>query len=201
MNANDDNSKERRVTPLPALSGKRLLLVEDSPANARLVIAMLKLHDVAVDWRDNGQAGLDALMATPDGYDAVLVDIQMPGMDGYEVVRRMRRLPMLAGLPAMAVTANAFPEDKERAFAAGFDMFLAKPFTSADLARSLRSLFELASVRRSPGADERFPNAHGKGNDPIAADVDCIRFAAFDSARALELIDGILSWLMNCGNI
>jgi CheY-like chemotaxis protein/HPt (histidine-containing phosphotransfer) domain-containing protein len=190
MNANDDDPKRWRMAALPALSGKRVLLVEDSPANAKLAMAMLKVHGVVVDWRDNGQAGLDALTVTPDGYDAALIDIQMPGMDGYEVVRRMRRAPMFARLPAIAVTANAFPEDRERAFEAGFDMFLAKPFTSSELGRSLQELLALASTRRSSDLDGQFLDADGKGSGPFTADGGRILPAAFDSARALERMDG-----------
>jgi two-component system, sensor histidine kinase len=118
-----------RVTP-PLLSG-RVLVVEDDRVNQR-VIEML-LHDAGITSMIVGDGELAVDAATREPWDAILMDCQMPGMDGYEATRRIRA--QLAGkpLPIIALTANAMAGDREACLAAGMDDFLAKPIRQEDL--------------------------------------------------------------------
>jgi len=116
----------------PALRGRRVLLVEDNELN-RLVATEL-LHEVAgmdVTLAANGQEALDHLRGAT--FDLVLMDIQMPGMDGLEATRRLREIPGLARLPVIAMTAHALAGDVQTSRAAGMNDHVAKPFEPAQL--------------------------------------------------------------------
>lgn len=105
----------------------RVLYIEDSPANLLLVEKILSLRPyIKLLTAASGEAGLQAALETAP--DLVLLDINMPGMDGFTVLRRLRGDPATAGLKVVAVTANAMPRDIERGQAAGFDDYLTKPF-------------------------------------------------------------------------
>jgi two-component system, sensor histidine kinase and response regulator len=113
----------------------RILLVEDNPVNREVALALLEdigmSADVALD-------GVEALERLADAsYDLVLMDMQMPRMDGLEATRRLRRMPGLAGLPVLAMTANAFAEDRKACAAAGMNDFVPKPVDPAAFHRVL----------------------------------------------------------------
>lgn len=103
---------------------KRVALVEDNPDNRLLVSALLEECFEILEY-ENGAGALADLPARR--VDAVLLDISLPGMDGVEVLRRLRADPSLAALPVIALTAHAMAGDRERFLAAGFDDYLSKP--------------------------------------------------------------------------
>ena len=122
-----------------ALRG-RVLVAEDNDVNAIIVQAMLERFDVAVERVTDGEAALAALQA--EGYDLVLMDCQMPGLDGLEATREWRRREAALGrvrTPIVALTANAVVGDRDRCLQAGMDDYLVKPIELAALARALRT--------------------------------------------------------------
>ncbi len=121
----------------------RLLLVEDEPALARAVARGLTLDGFAVDVADNGIDGLH--QATENPYDAVLLDMMLPGLSGREVLRQMRERKVWS--PVLMLTARDGDEDVADALDLGADDYLVKPFAHVVLAARIRAL-----VRRSPGA-------------------------------------------------
>jgi CheY-like chemotaxis protein len=124
------------------LQGARVLVVEDDPDTLETLMMLLETHGAEV-------AGVlcaaDALpMLASFGPDLLLSDIAMPGDDGFTLIRRIRRRPPVEGgrIPAVALSAHVYPEDHERARAAGFQSFLNKPVTAETLLRAVRSALD-----------------------------------------------------------
>ncbi len=113
-----------------ALLSKRVLLVEDTPVNQKIAEKLLTHHGCLVALADNGQQALQIIANTPP-FDIILMDMQMPVMDGLEATSRLRAREAelgLAPVPVIALTANALPEDREQCLRAGMNDFIAKPF-------------------------------------------------------------------------
>lgn len=122
-------------------AGKRLLVVEDNALNREIAVTMLEEGGFEVDTAENGKVAVDKVReSAPGHYDLVLMDIQMPIMDGYAAARAIRALPDAekAGLPIVAMTANAFDEDRQNAEKAGMNGHLSKPFDMQQLLTMLR---------------------------------------------------------------
>ena len=107
------------------LMGARILLAEDNPFNQQVAAELLEEVGATVTLVNNGREALESL--AEKSYDIVLMDIQMPEIDGYEATRRIRVTPQLAGQRVIAMTANAMAEDRERCLSAGMDDFITKP--------------------------------------------------------------------------
>jgi len=114
------------------LCGSRILLVEDNDINQELAIELLVKSGVQVDIANNGQEAIDKL-GDEHKYDGVLMDIQMPLMDGYEAIRMIRRTEPLKDLPVIAMTANAMRGDREKCLAAGMSDYVSKPVNKDEL--------------------------------------------------------------------
>ena len=133
-----------QVTKAPApdaLQGMRLLLVEDNTLNMEIAAFMLENAGAELTKAQNGQEALDIFRESPAGFfDAILMDVMMPVMDGYQATRAIRALerPDAAAVPIVAMTAHAFADDRQRAYEAGMTAHLAKPLESAVLIRTLQ---------------------------------------------------------------
>ena len=115
---------------LEKLEGKRILLAEDNDLNAEIAIELLAEEKIVVDRAKDGAECLDKLeKAVPGYYDMILMDIQMPVMDGYDAAARIRRMKdeKKASIPIIAMTANAFAEDRQKAISMGMNDHVAKP--------------------------------------------------------------------------
>ena len=126
------------------LKDKRVLLVEDNELNAEIATEILTREGVNIDRAENGSCCLEALDSRPElYYDLILMDIQMPVMDGYEAARAIRRLDNKnAGIPIIAMTANAFKEDIDKCIKAGMNAHLAKPINIDNLITTMQRVLE-----------------------------------------------------------
>ncbi|HSZ40182.1 MAG TPA: HAMP domain-containing protein [Trebonia sp.] len=116
----------------PALPGKKVLVIDDDARNVFAIASALELHGMAVSRAGDGQGGIDALLAAPDT-ELVLMDVMMPGMDGYETMTAIREMPQFANLPIVAVTARAMPGDRDKSLIAGATDYVTKPVDTDEL--------------------------------------------------------------------
>ena len=122
--------------------GRSILLVEDNELNSEIALAILNEYGFQVDTAENGEEAVEKIRnSAPGDYELVLMDIQMPVMNGYEAAKQIRALddPALAGITILAMTANAFDEDKKKALECGMDGFLSKPIVIEELIRTLQT--------------------------------------------------------------
>jgi CheY-like chemotaxis protein len=120
-------------------SGKRILLAEDIEINREIVSGLLEETGVEIDFAENGKIAVEKYTQNPDEYNIILLDIQMPIMDGITAATRIRNsgLPGADRIPIYAMTANAFKEDAERCLRAGMNGHIAKPIDADKLRETL----------------------------------------------------------------
>ena len=136
----EDSEKHVEAIDYSAFEGKRILLAEDNDLNAEIAMEILGEVGFIVERAEDGQRCCDMLQQAPAGYyDVILMDIQMPRLNGYEATRAIRRLTdaAKANIPILAMTANAFEEDKREALRAGMNGHLAKPINVPELMKTL----------------------------------------------------------------
>jgi two-component system, sensor histidine kinase and response regulator len=165
---------------LDDIRGARILLVEDYKANQEVAMEILQKRGFVVSVAENGQEALSAVMADPQAYDAVLMDIHMPVMDGYEATRAMRASPMLEKLPIIAMTANAMVGDMQRSLAVGMNDHLSKPIDVAQLFKALIRWIPPRADRAPTGIVRTATVATGSTDNP----------PGIDMAGALARLDG-----------
>jgi two-component system cell cycle response regulator DivK len=119
---------------------RRILVVEDNPLNLKLVRDVLQFAGYDVVEAQSGEDGLRAAQQDPP--DLVLMDLQLPGIDGTETLRRLRESSLGRDVPVVAVTAFAMAEDRERACMAGFDGFIEKPISARELPATIEAFFQ-----------------------------------------------------------
>jgi CheY-like chemotaxis protein len=117
---------------------KRVLVAEDNAVNRELIRELLELRGYEVTEACDGQEALEMMEASPP--DILLLDLGMPKLDGFDVIKRVRENPNLDGMPVLAVTAYAMRGDKERVLDAGFDGYLSKPINGPALTQALENL-------------------------------------------------------------
>jgi signal transduction histidine kinase/CheY-like chemotaxis protein/HPt (histidine-containing phosphotransfer) domain-containing protein len=164
--------------------GLRILLVEDSPVNCEVAVGMLEALGCKVETAADGSIGLE--LALSWGFDAILMDCQMPLMDGFEATRRIRAAEAEGGrepVPIVALTANALQGDRERCLEAGMSDFISKPFTMKRLHEALRSV-------TTRGADGRLAPAPtvvaaAAAQEPASGGLPVVDMAHINELRAL----------------
>ena len=136
-----ESEEQKKISCSPeAFAGKRVLLVEDNDMNREIATAILEETGFKVDTAENGAIAVEKVTYYPEGfYDVILMDIQMPVMDGYTATRKIRSLEnkAIAKIPIVAISANAFDEDREASLAAGMNGHLAKPIVVEELLEML----------------------------------------------------------------
>ncbi len=140
----DESAPQELVTPQqePDQIGGNILLVEDKDANILVAKMMVESQGYAVETRNNGQAAIDAITSNHEKYCGILLDIRMPGLDGYEVMGRIRAMEQqknLSRIPIIAITANALVDDEQKCLYAGADAYLPKPFDPEILYQTLNA--------------------------------------------------------------
>lgn len=167
LDASEWNRTEALLTPdtNTDLSGCRVLLVEDNEFNRQLASELLRERGVMVDIVENGAQAVDkvfqGLKTGRVPYDAVLMDVQMPVMDGFEACRLLRCNPLLAELPIIALTARAVRGDRDKCLAAGMNDFVAKPIN--------RQKFFAVLARWLKAGDKLFEDLPAEASKPVPA--------------------------------
>jgi two-component system cell cycle response regulator len=139
----------------------RILIIEDNQANMELMVYLLAAFGYAVESTTSGKQGLDKAMETVP--DLIICDLQMPGMDGYEVIRRLKGHAQLKDVPVVAVTAYAMVGDRDRVLAQGFEGYLSKPINSETFVQQIEVFLPLEKKRT------RTPTLSARESAPAAA--------------------------------
>lgn len=138
-----EDTSENNLSNSGDFKGKRILLAEDNELNREIALELLKEYGFRIDAVENGAEAVEKIaVSKPGDYDLVLMDIQMPIMDGYEATRHIRNLENteLSGIPILAMTANAFDEDRRVAEECGMDGFLSKPIIMDEVIQALQNV-------------------------------------------------------------
>jgi CheY-like chemotaxis protein len=138
----DKRQVEKAQTSIAGIfAGRHILLVEDVEINREIVQALLEPTQLEIDCAENGAEAVRMFSESPDKYDMIFMDIQMPEMDGYEATRRIRALdvPAAKNIPIIAMTANVFREDVEKCLEAGMNDHVGKPLDFEEVLDKLRA--------------------------------------------------------------
>lgn len=180
----------RRVPPQArCLAGLRVLLVDDSEVNLDIARRMLEREGAQVHTCGDGAQALSWLFGSPRAVDAVLMDVQMPVMDGLQATRRLRGEAAFAGLPVIALTAGALADERRRALDAGFSDFLAKPLDPQELVAVLRR-FCRATGDAQPGVEHVAAPPAAPPAAQSALPADWPQVAGVDAERAHRQLGG-----------
>ena len=175
------------------LQGRRILLAEDNPINREVAVAILREAGATIDTAENGQQALDMVSATR--YDLVLMDVQMPVMDGLSAARLLRSREAFRDLPILAMTANAFAEDRKRCIEAGMNDHIPKPVEPEVLyekiARWLPPLAPSLDLAAAPAAAPAQPPQGTEALKPGAPAEDRTALASLRTLHELDVEAGL----------
>ena len=171
----------------PRLSGLRVLGVDDNRVNLFMLERALKLEGASVELAADGQQALQTLAAHPQGFDVVLMDIQMPVMDGLTAARAIRANAALTTLPIIALTAGVLSEERDATLAAGMNDFLAKPLDIEDMVAKLRLYLPERPAKALPETAAATPPPRQQTADP-ADQGDFPAIAGIDNVRVARLL-------------
>jgi CheY-like chemotaxis protein len=146
LNAQAALQQLRRCDPL--LAGRKVVVIDDDIRNIFSLTSALEEHGVELHYAESGRSGIELLQRLPDA-DAVLVDIMMPGMDGYQTIQEIRSMPTFSNLPVIAVTAKAMKGDRQKCIEAGASDYVAKPVDVDQLVSVLRVWFQRVEQSRT----------------------------------------------------
>ncbi|MFA5517313.1 MAG: PAS domain S-box protein [Desulfuromonadales bacterium] len=164
----------------PDLAGTRILLVEDNEINQQLAIELLKETGATITVANHGGEAVELLVGRRASFDLVLMDIQMPVMDGYEATRRIRADGRCAALPIIAMTAHVLAEQQKRILEAGMDNCIGKPIAAQNL---------LQTIARYVGRSTVLPPATVTA-EPVVDPLDLLQISGIDTQGALCRMDG-----------
>ena len=169
------------------LKGVRILVAEDNPTNQEIAKAILEGAGITVEIVDNGEKAIEA--ARRDRFDAVLMDVQMPKMDGYEATASIRKIPELKSLPIIAMTAHAMKGDEEKCLEAGMDAYITKPINQDRLFQAIWRTIK--SEKGQPDAKEAETVIPEKAVDTpvIAIDELPVRLPGINIQDALKALN------------
>lgn len=175
-----NKSEEDEIENLGSIRGAKILLVEDNIINQQIGCELLRGAGLEVSVVGNGQLAVEAVKQSL--FDAVLMDIQMPIMDGYRATHEVRTLPQFKDLPIIAMTANATTEDRKKAFACGMNDHITKPIDPTKLLKTLVRIIS-PQFKPSPISDEPTPNPQ--------QDKKTLQSQTLTPIQGLEIEDGL----------
>ncbi|MCP5277746.1 MAG: PAS domain-containing protein [Thiobacillus sp.] len=182
----------------PGLQGVRVLVVDDSPFNLDVMQRILAKEGAIPTTCDSGEQALDAIRNAREGFDLVLMDLQMPGMDGCEATMRIRADLKLPRLPVIALTAGATTTEQQRAFDAGMDDFFIKPVDPARLVQVLRQQVERSRGQPLPPSPSPAQVLAGQeGNASMVAQEAWPVISGIDMGVALRMLGEDVSFFMD----
>jgi CheY-like chemotaxis protein len=142
------DGKDQDIGAGGRFTGKKLLVAEDVEINREIILSLLEDTGISIDCAQNGLEAVEMIVAAPDKYDAILMDVQMPKMDGLEATRLIRTLnttQRLVNLPIIAMTAHVFKSDIEECLAAGMNDHIGKPIDIDDVMKKLNKYLHARS--------------------------------------------------------
>jgi len=182
--------------PPRALAGLRVLVCDDNDTNRQIACELLESQGASCAFSSDGQQALDWLRAHPGGVDLVLMDLQMPGLDGLQACRALRADAATATLPVIALSASTLASERAAALAAGMNAFIGKPFDLLQVVHAVREHLPPAVVARL-GADQQAPRASapawppapaGTRRDTVPGEPGCGDALALDEQALADLL-------------
>lgn len=185
--------EQKLIDQVGQLLGARILVVEDNEVNQQIAIELLQAAGASVTTANNGREAVDMLWAGPHppAFDLVLMDLQMPEMDGYQATSKLRSDPRFQNLPILAMTAHATVEERQRCLSAGLNDHISKPIDPAMLYDTLRRFFR-PRVGRSGSlpAEKPLPPGHLENLEPQASNPDLPALEGLNASDGLSRVAG-----------